>query len=445
MAEDAHVRRVVADRYLRDLAARGLQIDDDGVNAESIERSQRHPFAMSPEISALRRVKAIFEAGDALVAVGAIDRQVVDEIAKQYVQTVQGRANRMADRELKVRALWTRMGPTPVEVGPVRVVPGPIGVRLAWGEITARFVRFEATRTVLSITGRLDASPPEATQRHHPLRTFQQLGRRLTVLVADDRGCSSEAQFIGDGRGEDEIEGQFTTNTALSAETAWLELNGQRIELSTHEPPVAEVQVEVLTTPPSASAYLWHRVAILGRPLLHPPLMSGLEASITALAAVGAINAADPEIDAMRDVLLALWSVPGTEPQGPLPEPWNSVVERRARSAGGMRGIIPVGVVAPAVDGVNVCVHALEASPERFLIEVELSPYCSFAWWVEDDHGHIQLGYGERIGGSPERALERATFLGGVDDGVKELSFMPTGTTTRAVVRIPVEDWLRSA
>lgn len=444
MVWDTRARRDDAERYLRELAARVLPADGTEAKSEPTERGQTLHLASPAEMAPLRRLRAIFNAGEALVAIGAIEPYVVDEIATQYAQTGHGRGNKMVGRELKFGASQIRPRPAPIELRPVTIACGPIEVPMPWGDITIRFVRFEHTRTVLSITGRLSASSSSEAGRHHPLREINGPRRRLTVVVADDRGTSSQAHFSGGGRGEDEIDGQLATIAPMSTDTAWLELDGRRIELRAHEPADAEVHLEKLATPPTALAYLWHKVAILGRPLRHPPLMSGLEATIAALVAIDAIDAEDPELDAMRRVLGALWNIPGTEAHGPFPEPWSSVLVRRARGNGAMCGTLSLEVVTPAVDGISVCAHALEATPERFVIEMELAPDGPLAWWAEDDRGGVYLGYGEGIEGSPEHSSTRAVFLGGLDADVEELRFMPTGITERALLHIPMRGRLRS-
>lgn len=408
--------RAAAERHLRGLAARALPTDDIPEVTEP-DGAQPLRFASPTEVDARRGLGSILQAGDSLVAVGAVDPHVVDDIADQYVREWERRGDQLIRMTLDVRAKRAEAMSAPVELRPVTVLHGPVEVRLEWGDVTVRHVRFEPAHTVLSITGRLigapSAGPAPGDHRFGlPLRD----GRPPTAEVADDRGHSSQAHFSGGSRAGGEIDGQLTTAAPLSADTVWLEVDGQRVELSPHKPVAAEVRLEQLERPLTPVTYLWHRVAMLGRPLPHAPPEPPLDVPIAALVAIGALEADDPELDATRRVTAALQDPPGTEPQGPLPQPWDSIVERRAGRRG-MRGTIPVEVVTPPVDGISVCVHLLQATAEGFCVEMELAPDGGLAWWAEDDLAGIHLGYVQGIHGGPERALMRAIFLGGLDPG----------------------------
>ena len=436
------VRR--AERFLRELAAAAAPFSRRVEGLEPTERSTGYRPLTSTEKSAREGLGAILNAGDALVAVGAIERQVVDDIAGDYVAAWKSQGDQFVGIALEVRAARTRALTTPFELVPVTVVPGPIEVSPPWGELVVRFVRFERTKTVLSVVGRLNPTrpPKPATER---LGVAAYLAPdRLRVEVSDDQGNASDAYFSGSGIGDDRFDGWLTTESPLSSHTAWLELDGRHIELPARQPTGAEVGVEALTDPPTGLGYLWHRVALLGRPLPLPPDPSVFEVPIAALAAVGAIAPDDPELEEMRRVLDALWSSPRPGPYAALAEPWRAIMERRARASGGLRGAVAVEVVTPPVDGISVCIHALEATAEAFSVEVELAPDGALAWWAEDDLGGVHLGHGQGVDGGPEHSFVRVVFLGGLDAGVSELVFMPTGVAERALVRIPFGGRLRA-
>jgi len=434
VAEGQRVRSA-AERFLRDLAAAfGPQVGE-ARSAGPDGHPQGLRVATPTEKSAREGLGAILHAGDTFVALGAIEHQVVDDIAANYVAAWQRQGDRFIGIALEVRAARTRALAAPFELRLVTVVPGPIEVSLPWGEVVVRFVRFEQKETVLSIAGRLNPTrpPKPATERWGVAAHLAP--HRLRVEVSDDRGNTSDAYFSGSGMGEGRFDGRLTTEGALSPRTAWLELDGRRMALPAHQPTGAEVSVEALADPPTGLGYLWHQVAMLGRPLPLPPPTSVLEVPIAALVAVGAIAADDPELEEMRRVLDALCGAPPV--RGP-PEPWGRVLERRARASGGMRGTVPVEVVTPPVDGISVGVLALEATADGFGIEVELAPDGALAWWAEDDLGGVHLGHGHGVEGGPEHSFVRVVFLGGLDEGVRELVFMPTGVAERALVRIPV-------
>jgi hypothetical protein len=437
--------RSAAERYLRELAAAARPEGDGARSPELTEQPQGFRVATPTEKSAREGLGVILTAGDTLVALGAVERQVVDDIAADYVAACQRQGDQFIGRALEVRAEQTRALAAPFELRPVTVVPGPIEASLPWGDVVIRFVRFEQKETVLSIVGRLNPSrPPKPATARWGVAAYL-APHRLRVELSDDQGNTSDAYFSGSGIGEDRFDGRLTTEGALSARTAWLELDGRRMALPAHQPTGAAVSVESLADPPSALGYLWHRVAMLGRPLPLPPPTSVLEVPIAALVAVGAIAADDPELEEMRRVLDALWSSPRSGSYAPLPEPWGRVLERRARASGGMRGTVPVEVVVPSVEGISVGILALEATADGFGIEVELAPDGALAWWAEDDLGGVHLGHGQGVEGTPERSLVRVVFLGGLDEGVRELVLMPTGVAERASVRIPLGGRLHGA
>lgn len=434
-----------AERFLRDLAAAAGPHGGETSSTEPKSRSQGLRVATPAEKSAREGLAALLHAGDTLVAVGAIERQVVDDIAANYAAAWQRQGDQFIGIALEVRAARNRAVTAPFALRPVTVVPGPIEVSLSWGEAIVRFVRFERTKTVLSISGRLNPTRPTnpATDRWGVAAHLAP--HRLRVEVSDDHGNSSDASFSGSGVGDDRFDGWLTTQGALSPHAAWLELDGRRIALPAHELADAEVSVEAPANPPTCLGYLWHRVAMLGRPLPVPPPPSVFEVPVAALVAVGAIVADDPEIEEMRRVLDVPWSSPHPGSYAALAEPWRTILERRGRAPSTMRGTVPVEVVTPPLDGISVCVHALEATAEGFGVEVELAPHGALAWWAEDDLGAVHLGHGQGIEGGPEHSFVRVVFLGGLEEGVRDLVLMPTGVAKRAFVRILVGGRLHGA
>lgn len=439
-----------AERYLSQLAARTQPSAGAGADNEPADTDRTVRTPMPEEINAREGLGAILQAGDALVAIGVIDGGAVERIAVDFVHAWERRGNPSLRTVLELRR-WSPVSSvspeeasSPAALRASTVVPGPIEVRLPWADITVRFVRFEPSRTVLAIRGRLPAASPSGARSDRVALGLVPPGSGSRVTITDDRDTSGEARFSGGLRAEDEIDGELTTAVPLSAESDYLDIDGVRMKLPTRRVATREVRVEQLATVVSPAAYLWHRVAIVGRPLGHAPPASLLGEPIAALVAVGAIDHDDPELDDVRRVAAALWNVPGTAPSEPLPPPWNSVVERRRRRSDGLSGTVPVEVVTPAVEGTSVCVHAIEAVAGRFVVEMEVAPDRPLAWWAEDDLGGVQLGYGEGLDGTPEHSYVRAVFLGGLDPGVEEVCFMPTGMRQRAVVRIRVGEQLKS-
>lgn len=142
--------------------------------------------------------------------------------------------------------------------------------------------------------------------------------------------------FSGSGRiGGSVWHGQYETHPRLAADTAWIEVLGERLEL-TAEPAVIQTWTEPLPEQDPAIRHVWERVATIND--FHDPHLA-LEATIAALVAAGALPKGAPVIDDARAALAVLRprradpaapprsTEPATPPRdlaGPWPpSPWN--------------------------------------------------------------------------------------------------------------------------
>lgn len=129
------------------------------------------------------------------------------------------------------------------------------------------------------------------------------------------------AVFSGSGRiGGTVFRGQFETDPRLAADTAWIELLGERIELAA-PPAVTQTRAEPLPGQDPAVRHVWERVATIND--FHDPHLA-FEATVAALVAAGALPAG--------------------------------------------------AAVTPPFDGVTAAVIALESRAEHFGVTVELAP-----------------------------------------------------------------------
>lgn len=389
-------------------------------------------------------------AAAALTAVEVLDREVADAVVDEYAlaAAVRGRGGPPG---------WRRQGAAPgstatVQLRPVTVVPGPIEVTLPRAEITVRWVRFGEDDTAIGVTARLANGLHGSSGRFRRRPPFPP-GGPLSLRVADDQGTAAAAGFSGGGGGDGLFQGILTT-VPLSSGTAWLELDGQRIELPPRRPSDVSVEIEVVPRRSPALGYLWHEAALSAGPFPGPG-PSDIQVPIEALVAVGAVDPQDPELDAVRQVTAAFGhrgrgAGPGTGAGSPLPEPWASLMASTSLAREGPSGIVPVGAVTPPVDGIAVAVDVVDVEPDGFSAEVVTAPgwglhqrflrhaSSGLEWWAEDDRGGVHLGHVGSSNGGPDKMRATIQFADGLDAEATELRIIPTGLTERAIVRVPL-------
>jgi hypothetical protein len=332
--------------------------------------------------------------------------------------------------------------PTRPGIGQLRVVPCERVIDQPGGRLTIHYVAFTGHATVLRVDLRVD-EPSGCLPSGHPIPAW---ARQLSVT--DPRGTTAAAEFSGSARIGDPVwHGQYEVHPQLSAQTAWIELLGERLEL-TARPDGIETWVEPLPAQDLAVRHLWERVATLND--FHDPHLA-LEATIAALAAAGALPADAPVIDDARAVLSVLRpdsADPVAHPRV-LAGPWRSLLARWGHT-GGPACTIAVGAVTPLFDGITATVIALESRDEHFGITVELVPgartglpYYSLpdqqhlTWWAVDNLGHYYLGEQGSWNPGDNRSWGTIGFWPALDKQATSIDLMPTAATARAVIRVP--------
>ena len=377
-------------------------------------------------------------AAAALVAVDAITLGRAQAIIGDYSPAPAPGADR--SHLIGVRAAQDAASPPP-DIARLRVVPCDRVIDQPWGRLTICYVVFTDQATSLRVTLRPDESQPAS------LIAFLPQARR--VSITDARGATAVAEFSGGFRhGELDWHGQYEARPPLAADTPWIELLGEQVQL-TAEPVSMQAWTEPLPVQDPAMRHLWERVATLND--FHNPRLA-LEATIAALTAAGAIPADDSVAGAARAVLAVLRPggvSPGGVP-GDLPGPWRSLLARWGRT-GGPVATIPVGAITPSFDGVTAAVIALESSNEHFTISVELVPqvrtglpyrdlpdWQHLTWWAADNLGNCYLG--EQGSWDPRGGRCRGIigFWPALDARASSIDLMPTATTARAVIRLPL-------
>jgi hypothetical protein len=377
-------------------------------------------------------------AGAGLVAVGALTNSAAQAVIDEYYQASASAEGR---RYLMSRRAARPVAAAPPDIGQLRVVPCERVIDQRWGRLTIHYVAFTDHATTLRVTLQPDQShgrpcglpPAEAEQPR----------------VTDDHGTAATAEFSGESRhGDPAWSGQYQVRPLLAADAAWIELFGKRVEL-TGTPAGIVVWGEPMPAQDPAVRHLWERTATLND--FHDPHLA-LNATIAALVAAGALHADDPVIADAQAVLAVLRppSASSAERSGDLPEPWRSLLARWGR-AGGAVGMVTVGAVTPLFDGVTAAVVALESHDEHFGIKVELVPGVRtglpygdlpdqqhLTWWAADDLGNHYLGEQGSWGTGDDRCGGAIGFWPALDPRARRIDLMPTATTARAVIRVPL-------
>jgi hypothetical protein len=393
----------------------------------------------------------LVDPASALVAVGAIGATKAEAVIDDYALADALRT----EHGIEPRGSFgpaTRRRKRKIEpLEPRRVVPCDQVIEHAQGTLEVRRVALGEHFTTIAVTWR-----PNATQR-------RSRGRRGMIMfgggsggpagpphptVVDDQGTRAGTHFSGGGS-EQEWEGHLTTDRPLARDTAWIELDGARVELAA-QPAEWGVSIDELPEQPAAHAYLWRRLAIRN----HHHDLESLEPAIDALLAAGALEPDDPVIDEVRAVLEAMGHHPGMRSGGrarrQVPQPWRSLLTRQGREDG-PKGTIALAAVTPVFDGFSVAVSSVESRPDGFHIEVDVAPGTEgggpfdwgvrprqLAWWAADDRGNHYLGHSGSWSGDEDQGSGDIDFWPPLHPAAGELRIMPTGEKSRAVINVPL-------
>jgi hypothetical protein len=416
---------------------------------------ERHLRLVAEQMLLERRGAGLFPvdarlvaAGAALVAVGALAPDAARAIADAYARALHRRDPARPSPRDPAPPATADAGGAAQELGRWRAVPSGHVIARPWGRLVIGHVLLTEEATVLRVT--VDpASPGTSSCPAAPCSP----GLPRPLEISDDHGTTSSAHFEGSlRRGEQAWHGTFRARPPLAPDTAWISVLGERVDL-TGEAPAIQSWAERLEAGDPARHHLWERVAT--RNDFHDP-RAALEAAIAALAAVGALQAGDPVVGDAR--LAAELMHPGSAPEGILaapdarsmPAPWRSLLARWGRTDG-PAGSILVGKVSAPFDGVRVAVTAIDSRPEFFSIGVEVVPGLRtglpyralddlrhITWWAVDDQGNYSLAEQGSWSPGASRAWGSLGFWPGLDPRAAWVDLMPTTTTARAVIRVPL-------
>jgi len=162
----------------------------------------------------------LFEAARALIAVGAIELPDATEIVEGY-ELASGLRNGRGPRQH-----FHRSAPpsSPANPEPRRTVLCNVTIERPTEEIRVRSVTLSPNETRMRVLIRTPLGRRRRSSQRGPMAA------RFNYQVTDDRGGKSTTHFGGGGN-DHEWRGQLTTSQPLAMDTAWIELDGARIEL----------------------------------------------------------------------------------------------------------------------------------------------------------------------------------------------------------------------
>jgi hypothetical protein len=393
----------------------------------------------------------LVEPASALVAVGAIGVAKAEAVIDDYALAEALRTEHGLERRGSFGPATRRRKRKIEPLEPRRVVPCDRVIEHAQGTLEVRYVALAEHFTTIAVTWRPNATQHRSRRRRGMIMLGGSAGGPAGPLhptLVDDQGTRAGTHFSGGGS-EQEWEGHLTTDRPLARDTAWIELDGARVELAA-QPAEWGVSIDELPEQPAAHAYLWRRLAIRN----HHHDLESLEPAIDALLAAGALEPDDPVIDEVRAVLEAMGHHPGMRSGGrarrQVPQPWRSLLTRQGREDG-PKGTIALAAVTPVFDGFSVAVSSVESRPDGFHIEVEVAPGTEgggpfdwgvrppqLAWWAADDRGNHYLGHSGSWSGGEDQGSGDIDFWPPLHPAAGELRIMPTGEKSRAVINVPL-------
>jgi hypothetical protein len=394
------------------------------------------------------RASQLSSVAQALVAVEAIDPDRAESVIDDYRLAA---ALRTGELELySMRVPRSGRGAQAAPLAAPRMVPCDRVIEKGAYTLHVRYVSLDDASTTVAATYRTKPAQPQRPRRRHGVAAITMSGGGFgaggwppQITVGDDRGTTVAADFSGGGS-DLEWRGHLRAHPPLATDTAWIEVDGERIELD-ELPARGDVFVERLPDESPALRHLWSLVAapdhFHGRP-------ADLEPAIEALTAVGALAPDDPALGDVRAVAAMVdphQHRPGARGIGRLPEPWRSLLARRG-STDGPSGTVAIGLVTPVFDGIAIAALGLESDEEGFAVEVQVTPNLvmhefedsglgrTLTWWARDDRGNHYLGHVGDWSQGEDGGEGDISFGPALDPRARRLELLPTAETSRAVI-----------
>jgi hypothetical protein len=313
------------------------------------------------------------------------------------------------------------------------------------GQLLLRDLTIGAKRGTLRFRWRRDA-PGSLRGGHMFGRSGAFPWGSTAPTIVDDRGHQLTVGSGSGGGSDAQWDGKLELSGTLAPDSAWLEVDGTRMELDSRTAPW-EVRIEPLEDEDPVERFLWRRLAVAEMPFGHA---TDVEPAILALLAAGAVDGDDQLVRDLRAVADRMPDHP-RRPHAPrgggtrgLPEPWRSLLRRVGRADGPARAVV-VGALTPQFDGVQLALHSVTSDAQGFEVEFEVAPnvlhYNSLdelpvAWWGRDDRGNHYLGSPNGWGGDDKHADGTLRFWPALDPRATRLELLVSADAHRAVVSV---------
>lgn len=379
------------------------------------------------------------EAASALIVLAGLPEETAERAVEDYATALALRGQGSLPHAVRPPRQPTGHPPLTAPV----VAQAGRTVQVAAEEVHVEHVVHRRQHTDLYVRYEAPLAPPVPGARGR--FAYRYLAGLPSITVADDTGRSTAAHFTGSG---DAPWGRrWWTEQPLSPTTAWIELEGTRVELT---PTTGTVQVRVEPREDGLlpHRYLWHRLTstdhVVDDPLVPQVLLDA-----------GVLTQDDREVldayETVRDVLQR-WGAPLPSADG-VPDDLAAYLRRRG-APNGRQVAVPMSTLTPVLDGFQAAVYYLRSTAEGFCVDVvvrgpgggvhrhydfenELRPD-TLAWWAQDDRGNSYLGHWGENSTDLDESDGTVHFTPGLDASATELRIMPTTLLSRAVIEVPL-------
>jgi hypothetical protein len=268
-------------------------------------------------------------------------------------------------------------------------------------------------------------------------------------VIEDDDGNRPTVTSGGGGGSDSQWEGKLELHGALSPTTAWLQIEGTRIELDRRIAP-STTWVEPIAEQGTIERFLWRCLAVAEMPFGQTV---DLAPAIEALKAAGVLTGEEALLSELEAVSTQMpgrhgqpRGVPPSNAGSAIPESWRSLLSRSGRNDGPTWTIV-LGVLSAPFDGIQVAIHSISSNQYGFEAEFEVSPNVLHShaldelpvvWWGRDDRGNRHLGHPDGWSGSQESASGSMRFWPPLDPRATELQIVVSADQHQVVFAVPV-------
>jgi hypothetical protein len=265
--------------------------------------------------------------------------------------------------------------------------------------------------------------------------------------IIDSDGNRPAVRFGDGGRdGEGYVDGELELHGAIAPEAAWLEIDGNRVDLHGRTSRW-EVGIEVLEDQSPLERFLWRHLAVA---VPRSGVTRDLEPMIRALVAAGALQEGSLLVQDLRAVTARVPHRPLHQrriarPSTPsLVEPWGSLLNREGADDGPGWTLV-LGAVAPACDGVQFAANSITSDLAGFEVEFDVAPNpggvgaleeLPVAWWARDDLENHYLGIPTGGGVRGDSAQGTLRYWPALDPRAKRLDLLMCVESHQAVVSV---------